>query len=251
MLALTPEQYVIEVGPGTGALTQVLIASGAQLTVVEIDTDMVKRLQRRWPALNIIQADILKFNLDSLLAGKKWRLVGNLPYNISAPLLAKLPGWRLQMQDALFMLQEEVATRIAALPGTKQRGRLSVLIQHGFTVTLQNRVPPEAFEPEPAVNSRLVYLQPRPKVEKIVNSGVFVWLVKTAFNQRRKTLSNALKGLFSKSSTSTSLIQLLANTAIDGQSRAEELSVTDFVRLANHLADQLELIHELSPVNQS
>lgn len=241
ILALKPEQYVLEIGPGTGALTQALIASKAQLTVVEIDTDMVAQLRRRWAGLNIIQADILKLDLDSLLAGKKWRLVGNLPYNISTPLLARLPSWRPQIQDALFMLQEEVATRIAALPGTKRRGRLSVLMQHSFTVTLQDMVPPEAFEPKPAVHSRLVYLQPLPKVAKIVNSNVFFWLVKTTFNQRRKTLSNTLKNLPGKLSANINLIQLLAGAAIDGQSRAEELSVADFVRLANHLTDQLEL----------
>lgn len=235
LLQLRPEQKVLEIGAGTGALTKILVDANVRLTAVEIDNRLVAMLGKRWPKISIIHADILKLDLPELLSGAPWRLVGNLPYNISTQLLARLPDCRQQMQDALFMVQEEVAVRLAASPGNKQWGRLGVWMQTGFHISMLSQIPPEAFWPKPNVNSRLVYLKPRIESDNILNTKLFLWLVKAAFNQRRKRIGNSLKTLQNALPSPVDITQLLADAGLSANSRAEELSVADFVRLANRL----------------
>ncbi len=228
---LAPEagQRVLEPGSGRSALTGRLLASKVALTAVEVDRDLVSRLRSRWPALKLIEADILEFELPVLEPGEKWRLIGNLPYNISTPLLGRLPLWRTRIKNALFMLQAEVAERLAAGPGSKKRSRLGVMLQHQFDIALYRRIPPEDFYPPPAVYSRMVRLTPRRDVPTLEDSSLFARLVKAAFSQRRKTLKSALRGMLPDPS------QLLNAVGISEGTRAEQLSVDDFVRLSNRL----------------
>lgn len=239
-LNLSPEQKVLEIGAGTGALTKMLVDADVRLTAVEIDNRLVAMLGKCWPQIDIIHADILKLDLPELLSGTPWRLVGNLPYNISTQLLVRLPHCRHQIQDALLMVQEEVAVRLVASPGNKQWGRLGVWMQNGFHISMLSRIPPEAFWPKPDVNSRLVYLKPRMESDDILNTNLFLWLVKAAFNQRRKRIGNSLKTLQTALPPHADLTQLLADSGLSANSRAEELSVADFVRLANRLHLKLQ-----------
>lgn len=233
-LAPKPGQNVLEIGAGTGALTRLLEQSGAHLTVVEIDGDLVQKLKSLWPDLHILHADVLQLNLGSLLADRKWRLVGNLPYNISTPLLARLPAVRQQMVDGLFMLQEEVALRLAASTGSKQWGRLSVLLQHCFDVEPLFTVPPEAFSPKPAVQSRLIYTRPKAKPAAIQDYDLFLQLLQVVFGQRRKMIGNTLKSL-TPALSADKLTELLTEIGINRRDRAEFISVDAFVQLTNAL----------------
>lgn len=246
-LAPKAGQNVLEIGPGTGALTRLLLATEATITAVEIDNDLIRALQKRWPQLKLIHKNILELDISGLFTdlptdapskNSQWRLVGNLPYNISTQILARLPALRMQIQDALFMVQEEVALRLAASPGNKQWGRLGVLMQHSFDVEMLFEVPPDAFRPKPAVQSRMVYLKPKQHVEEIIDKGTFSQVVRAAFNQRRKTLANALKPLASEFVSLKDPAKLLLDLKIMPNRRAEELSLQEFARLANRVAAQ-------------
>lgn len=236
---LSPQEgeQLLEIGPGDGALTGRLLGEKADLIAVEIDSDWVERLKHRWPKLKLIHSDILKLELPPLTADKKWRLVGNLPYNISTPLLARLPSWQKKIQDVLFMLQAEVAERLNADPGSRKRSRLGVMLQHGFDINMQELIPPEAFYPPPAVYSRLVQLKPKQNPLILKNPQLFAGLVKASFNQRRKTLRAALKRSAAFPS-SVDWAHHFKQAEVSGQSRAEQLSVADFVRLANNLCQE-------------
>ena len=201
-VAPRPTQQLFEIGPGQGALTAHLIdelGDASRLTVVEIDRDLAAMLRERWPELTLIEADVLRIDLAALLATAPdagWRLVGNLPYNISTPLLVRLFQHVGQIQDMHFLLQQEVVSRLAAEPGTKQWGRLSVVAQYHCKVQPLLAVPPQCFRPVPAVDSRFVRLTPR-RDQRLSDDALvsFDTLVRTAFQQRRKTLRNALRTL--------------------------------------------------------
>ncbi|CAC9441559.1 16S rRNA (adenine(1518)-N(6)/adenine(1519)-N(6))-dimethyltransferase RsmA [bacterium endosymbiont of Bathymodiolus sp. 5 South] len=211
---------LLEIGPGQGAMTLPLLECVKQLNVIEIDKDLIVMLRNlNKDNLIIHQGDALKFDLSTLTT--PLRVVGNLPYNISSPLLFHLLENRDKVVDMTFMLQKEVVERMVAENGSKTYGRLSVMIQAFFEVELVFIVPPESFEPAPKVDSAIVYLKPLTP-SKVSNTELFEKIVKAAFSQRRKTLGNCLKSL------------LLQNqTTIDLSQRAEMLKVEDFIVLTN------------------
>ncbi len=224
---------VVEIGPGLGALTEPLLQRLDALHVVEIDRDIVARLRQR-PApekLIIHEGDALAFDFGALAdaAGKKLHVVGNLPYNISTPLLFHLAQFAGRVHDMHFMLQKEVVERMVADPGTADYGRLSVMLQYRFVMDRLLDVPPESFDPAPKVDSAVVRLIPRSPEELTArDEAAFANLVAAAFGQRRKMLRNTLKSLADEA--------LFSALGIQPTARAEELPVADYIRLANALA---------------
>lgn len=233
--AIAPKtgETLVEIGPGLGALTQALLPHCDELHLIELDRDLVARLQQRYAAtaqLQIHAGDALTFDVHSLKqAGRALRVVGNLPYNISTPLIFHLLQQVDVISDMLFMLQKEVVQRLAAVPNTKDYGRLSVMVQFYCTVRALFEVPPEAFNPAPKVDSALVYLRPHAQKNTEVDAQVLSRLVAQAFAQRRKTLRNNLKGLLSE--------QAMQAAGVDPSVRAETLSVSAFVALAKVLTE--------------
>ena len=234
------DDYMIEIGPGLGALTKPLLKNLNHLNVIELDRDIIPKLVKNCvfdniankDKLHINEIDVLKFDFSALHSqliaqkgfDKKLRIIGNLPYNISTPVLFYLLKNRRLIHDMHFMLQKEVVDRIVAVPGTKSYGRLSVMIQAYFQTQSLFDVPPYSFEPAPKVDSSILRLYPIAQYEDKINDfPAFEKLVRQAFSQRRKTLRNTLKGL----RTSEQITQ--AN--ISPSQRAEELSVNDFVNL--------------------
>ena len=232
--AIAPNENdnIVEIGPGLGAMTKHLLPLVKSLDVIELDRDLIPKLEnicRDLGELKIHQADVLKFDFATLaLAKNSLRIVGNLPYNISTTLLFHLLQQIDYIQDMHFMLQKEVAERIAASSGTKNYGRLTIMVQYFCQVKILVQVPPQAFYPVPKVDSAVVRLVPHKKTAKPAkNIDNLEKLVKQAFSKRRKTLHNNLKGLI----TDEQLQQL----DIDPQIRAEKLEVADFVKLSNLL----------------
>lgn len=226
-----PGQRVVEIGPGPGALTVPLLRSLGDLDVVELDRDLVAALADRCRGLGELRihaADALRFDFRSLAGrGEHLRLVGNLPYNISTPLVFHVLEQSDCIQDMVFMLQKEVVERMAAAPGGKTYGRLSVMVQYRCSVRRLFTVRPGAFTPPPKVDSAVVHLQPRPAAVAAADEGLLSQVVAQAFSQRRKTLRNALSALADA--------DILRTAGINPGSRAETLSVDDFVRLANRI----------------
>jgi 16S rRNA (adenine1518-N6/adenine1519-N6)-dimethyltransferase len=193
-LAYCAADHVLEIGPGEGALTRHLLASSAQLTVIEIDRDLVAVLRDRFPGLAIIQGDVLRFDFTALLRSDL-RIVGNLPYNISTPLLLRLLELLPGLRDLHFLLQKEVVDRLAATPGTKDWGRLALVAQYGAAIEPLFDVAPHAFRPPPKVTSTFVRITPRPPPLPLRSRAAFTVVLRTAFQQRRKTLRHALQSL--------------------------------------------------------
>ncbi|RUA05190.1 MAG: 16S rRNA (adenine(1518)-N(6)/adenine(1519)-N(6))-dimethyltransferase [Gammaproteobacteria bacterium] len=211
---------LLEIGPGQGAMTLPLLEKLKVLNVIEIDRDLINLLKGfNKDNLVIHEGDALKFDLSALPT--PIRVVGNLPYNISSPILFHLLENRDKVVDMTFMLQKEVVERMVADSGSKIYGRLSVMIQAFFEVELIFIVPPESFNPAPKVDSAIVYLKPLVKTD-VKNMEIFQKVVKASFAQRRKTLRNCLKSLLTQEQTTINLLQ-----------RAEMLSVQDFITLAN------------------
>jgi 16S rRNA (adenine1518-N6/adenine1519-N6)-dimethyltransferase len=229
--AIDPKQddNLLEIGPGRGALTLPLLNYCEQLTAIELDRDLVPVLQHdaaQGGKLNVINADILKFDLQSLPRPKGLRIVGNLPYNISTPLMFHLMASISQIQDMHFMLQKEVARRIVAEAGTRNYGRLSVMIQYYCRCEYLFDVAPGCFTPPPKVDSAIIRLTPHTTPIVIVGDfALFSEIVRTAFSQRRKTISNSLKPILPPES--------LDACQIDRRLRAENLTLRDFANLAN------------------
>jgi 16S rRNA (adenine1518-N6/adenine1519-N6)-dimethyltransferase len=225
------EDVVVEIGPGLGALTFELIPKVGQLHAVELDRELAGRLERDTAAhehVRIHQADALKIDICALCPGQKVRLIGNLPYNVSTPLLFHLLRSLGCIRDMWFMLQKEVGERIIAVPGTKRYGRLSVMIQQCCRVELVLRVGSGAFRPPPKVDSamlRLVPLDPPPHA--VEDPGAFERIVRAAFSQRRKTLRNALMPLIEEAR--------MSEAGIDPTLRAGELEVGEYVKLSKLL----------------
>lgn len=225
-----PGQVLVEVGPGLGALTAPLLAGAGALTVVEIDRDLAARLRQRWPppALTVLEADALTLDWNALLPGASLRIVGNLPYHISTPLLFALLPVAGRVSDQHFMLQKEVVDRIVALPDTAAYGRLSVMLQFHYRAQRLFDVPPGAFTPAPAVTSSIVRLQPRAAAElPTVDRAAFARVVAAAFSQRRKTLRNALASLLG--------VEQIRAAEVDPAVRGEVLDSAAFVRLARQV----------------
>ena len=230
--AVAPQRgdCVVEIGPGLGALTEPLLQRLERLHVVEIDRDIVARLRKRYSPekLTIHEGDALAFDFGALgdSAGQKLHVVGNLPYNISTPLLFHLAQFAERVHDMHFMLQKEVVERMVAEPGTSDYGRLSVMLQYRFVLDWLLDVPPECFDPAPKVDSAVVRLIPRSPDELTVrDEAKFAALVAAAFGQRRKMLRNNLKGHVDEA--------LFERLGIAPTARAEELPLADYIRLAN------------------
>ncbi len=225
--------HLVEIGPGRGALTAPLLTQCPTLKMIELDRDLVTALQTKfahYPHCQILQSDALKFDFSTLFAASQpLRIVGNLPYNISTPLIFHLLSYVDHIADMHFMLQKEVVDRLAARPGNKHYGRLSVAVQYRCRVDALVAVPPHAFAPAPKVESAFVRLTPlRPMPFSANDPALLRRLVNTCFQQRRKTLRNSLKLL-----VSTELAETLD---VDLKARPETLSVADFVKLSNQLS---------------
>ena len=223
-----PGDNVVEIGPGLAALTGDLVARAGHVTAIEIDRDLAARLRERFtPAqLTLHTADALAFDFATL--GTGLRVVGNLPYNISSPLLFHLAAHDARIRDLHVMLQKEVVARMTAAPGTADYGRLTVMLQAKFRVGRLFVVPPGAFRPAPKVESAVARLVPlHGDKPAIADEALFARVVAAAFAQRRKTLRNALAALAGAPA--------LQAAGIDPSARGETLAVADFVRLANAL----------------
>jgi 16S rRNA (adenine1518-N6/adenine1519-N6)-dimethyltransferase len=222
VIHLSPEDRLLEIGPGPGALTDYLYGEPARYVAVELDRDLVAPLEARFPGLELISADILRVDLDAILDPPGWRLVGNLPYNISSPLLLKLFRHLPRIRDMHFMFQRELGARIGATPGSKNWGRLGVLTQYYCEVESLFDVPPEAFSPPPKVYSQVVRLMPRKELAP-VNLEAFSRVLQLAFSSRRKRIANGLKDLNID----------WQQAAVDWDARPDVLSLEDFLNLAN------------------
>lgn len=224
----TDNLNLLEIGPGKGALTLPLLRQYGKLHVVEIDTylaDDLAKLCRDYNGLEIHVEDALNIHLRSL-SDSPWQLIGNLPYNISTPLIFHFLGQSESIHSMLFMLQDEVVNRICASESTRDYGRLSVMVQSQCEVEKLFTVSPQCFSPVPAVLSAVVRLRPgAEKRNRILNFSIFEALVRDAFNQRRKTLRNALSGILQDLNTE--------NLPVDLGKRAENLSVDAYIDLAN------------------
>jgi 16S rRNA (adenine1518-N6/adenine1519-N6)-dimethyltransferase len=224
-----PDDRAVEIGPGFGALTAPLMQRVSVLHVIEIDRDIVAHLVAEFPPERLIlhEGDALKFDLSTL--GSQLRLIGNLPYNISSPMLFHAAQFAPLLRDCHFMLQREVVDRMAAAPGSKVYGRLSVMLQYRFAVEKLFEVPAGAFRPAPKVDSAFVRLTPHAVLPAMAqDEDLLAALVAKAFSQRRKTLRNALADY-------TSAEQLTA-LGIDPRLRPEAVSLAEFVRVANAVA---------------
>ncbi len=234
LLAVDPKpgDRLVEIGPGQGAMTFPLLDRHGALTAIEFDRDLLAPLTeqaRAHGALTLIHADVLNVDFTDLAGnGGPIRLVGNLPYNLSSPILFHALAHAATIRDMHFMLQKEVVDRMAAGPGSKVYGRLSVMLQAYCEVSALFTVAPGAFRPPPKVDSAVVRLVPRPAATvDIRDRRHFADLVRAAFGQRRKTLRNALQTLCDSDA--------ITAAGIDPQARAEQLPVTDFIRLANQI----------------
>ena len=218
-----PGQALVEIGPGLGAMTFPLLDRCKALTVIELDRDLAARLRKR-AGLAVIEADVLNVDFAALAtaAGQKLRVVGNLPYNISTPILFHLLGVCSQVQDQHFMLQKEVVDRMAAAPGSKDYGRLSVMLQWRYQIESVLDVPPEAFDPPPRVDSAIVRMEPLPADDSIDGARLGA-LVAVAFSQRRKILRGTLGRWIEQQGLQVDF---------DLQRRAEEVPVAEYLALA-------------------
>ena len=234
-LSPSPDDVFLEIGPGRGALTVPLAPRVRRVIAVEIDRDLVGVLQERLPpAVTVVQADFLEVDIDRLLAGEKpVRVVGNLPYNVSSPILFKLlHGARhgRVLADATLMLQKEVADRLAAAPGTADYGSLAIQVALLADVERVLTLPPGAFRPPPKVTSAVVRMRFRPPIVEVGSMEAFERVVRGIFLQRRKTLANALKPV--ADSFGRSAADLLAVAGLDGTKRPGELTLDDVARLS-------------------
>ena len=229
--AINPQRSdtVVEIGPGLGAITEPLMARVDHLHVVEIDRDLIARLKKQHTRerMTIHEGDALAFDFSTV--GRDLRLVGNLPYNISTPLLFHLADYVDVLHDMHFMLQKEVVERMVAEPGNADFGRMSVMLQYRFYLEWLIDVPPESFDPPPKVQSAVVRLIPKPVSELNAKSQEKLsQVVLTAFSQRRKMLRNTMKNLLSDAG--------FAELGIAPTLRPEDVSVEDYVRIANYLS---------------
>lgn len=226
-----PDDAMVEIGPGLAAMTRLLLESLRQLHVVELDRDLVARLKKIFAADRLIihEGDALQFDFTTIpvAPGRKLRVVGNLPYNISSPLLFHLTQIAPQVQDQHFMLQKEVVERMTASPGGKAYGRLSVMLQWRYRMELMFVVPPTAFDPPPRVESAIVRMLPIAQ-PLACDQGRLEQVVMKAFSQRRKVMRNCVAGMFTEND--------LIDAGIDPQARPETLSLEQFVALAHRLS---------------
>lgn len=258
VIAPEPGDVFLEIGPGRGALTLPLAASGAPILAVEVDRDLVADLTPLVPAnVTVVSGDVMKTDVLPFLTGlqpnlppspggappprRRYRLVGNLPYNLSTPILFRMLEWQQAtslFHDATIMLQREVADRLAATPGTKAWGALSLYLQIHARITTPMRLPPGAFSPPPKVHSAIARLQFHPPAIQIADHDVFDRLVRTMFSLRRKTLSNVMKALATGTPgawDAGGALAALASAGIDPQRRPETLTLDELAALTRDL----------------
>ncbi len=244
-----PDDILLEIGAGSGSLSSHLAPRVIRLLAVEIDSDCIPHLEKvlePFPSAVVIKGDILQLDLAELAApylnpDRQLRIAGNLPYNIATAIVEKLLHFGLPIRDMFFMVQLEVAQRIAALPGSRQYGFLSVQCQHCCDVQLAFKVSPACFVPRPQVSSAMVYFRPKPIDLDPAFESVFAALAKAAFSYRRKTLANSFARdpvLRSKSPA------LLSRAGIDGSRRAEQLSVQEYEHLARIYCNEFSVTRE-------
>lgn len=225
---IEPGEHIVEIGPGKGALTRYILEKTSNLTVIELDRNNCALLKEWFPGLDIINHDFLKMELKELLANsvERLRVIGNIPYNITSPIIFKLMDNRTIVKDAQLMIQEEVARRITAEPNNKEYGIPSILLNVFGSSKLLFKVSRNCFYPKPKVDSRIIYFDFSVSQEEKVNDIVFFRkLVKAAFGTRRKTLRNSLKNIDVD----------LSKTDIDLGRRAESLTINEFIELSNRL----------------
>ncbi len=227
-IAPQTDELLIEIGPGQSALTAPLAETGVELHLVEIDRDLTGRLARQFgdnPAVHLHLGDALQMDFADISGKRPFRLVGNLPYNISTPLLFHVLQWSNLITDMHFMLQQEVVKRMAASPGSKAWGRLSIMCQYHCEVAQLFRVAPESFSPAPRVQSAIVRLVPhREPPVRITSMDAFGRLLRQAFSMRRKTLRNSLRDLLD--------VRQIEGAGIDPGLRADALSLAQFAALS-------------------
>lgn len=228
------DDVIVEIGPGKGAITQLLADACDNLNVIELDRDLVPWLKVKFekhPNFQLFQADALQFDFAQLIRGDKpLRIVGNLPYNISTPLIFHLLSYANQVQDMHFMLQKEVVKRMAAQPGDSAYGRLGIMVQYYCAVEDLFDVPPTSFDPAPKVDSAIVRLIPHPQLPyPATHIKTLETLVNVAFQQRRKTLRNSLKQLLSA--------EQMESLPVDLSLRPEEISLPEYVAMSNLLGE--------------
>ena len=225
-----PELPALEVGAGTGVLTQFLLKNNHDLTVVELDKDSVKYLNEHYPALRnrIIEADFLKLDLSNLFPDR-FCVIGNYPYNISSQIFFKVLDYKDKIPCCAGMLQKEMAERIASRPGKKAYGIISVLLQAWYDIEYLFSVEPEVFDPPPKVKSAVIRITRNTRTTLGCDEKMFKTVIKTAFNQRRKTLRNSLKSLLGKENVISSLPVF--------DRRPEQLSVEEFIELTNRIEE--------------
>jgi 16S rRNA (adenine1518-N6/adenine1519-N6)-dimethyltransferase len=228
-----PEDNLVEIGPGLGALTAPLLQILDHLTVIEIDRDIVEQLRRDYPQNKLVIHSIDALQFDFSVLGANQRIVGNLPYNISTPLLFHLSRFSACIQDMHFMLQKEVVERMVAEPSTPDYGRLSVMLQYRFAMEQVFTVPPESFRPVPKVESAIVAMWPLGSdAPAASDEALFSRIVTAAFSQRRKTLRNTLSAYL----TNTDFNCL----GIDAGQRAENLTVQHYASIADYCLSKLQ-----------
>lgn len=225
-LNVSQKTRVLEIGPGTGVLTQFLLQNSLiDLTAIELDRESVNYLKINYPQLNLIEGDFLKLNLNNIFGSEPFNLIGNYPYNISSQIFFKLLDYRDQIPVCSGMIQKEVAERIASNPGKKTYGILSVLLQAYYEIEYLFTVNENVFDPPPKVKSAVVRLTRNQRTTIDCDEKMFRTVVKTAFNQRRKQMRNSLQSLISKDNP-------LLNNPIFTK-RPEQLSVQEFIELTN------------------
>ncbi|MEQ9545352.1 MAG: 16S rRNA (adenine(1518)-N(6)/adenine(1519)-N(6))-dimethyltransferase RsmA [Marinobacter sp.] len=229
-----PEDAIVEIGPGLGAITEEILAVNPALQVVELDRDLIPVLRTKffnYPDFRIHEADALKFDFSQLAGDKPLRIIGNLPYNISTPLIFHLLSYSGVVQDMHFMLQKEVVQRMAAVPGDNNYGRLGIMTQYFCKVQPLFEVSAGAFRPAPKVDSAIVRMVPHTTLPHPAKDlGTLQSVVRTAFNARRKTLRKALAGLVT--------VEQLQGLGINDGLRPENLGLSDYVAIADMLVDR-------------
>ena len=231
-LALSPGEVVLEIGPGIGTLTQMLALTGAKVTAVELDRrfiDILAKTMSAYDNVRVVQGDILNLNIRDVMDAGRFHIAGNLPYYITTPIVMKFLEDKLPVSRMVFMVQKEVADRMAASPGSKDYGALSVAVQYHTIPEKLFEVPSDSFLPPPAVDSAVILLRRREKpAVDIPSEAAFFRLVRAAFAQRRKTLTNALRG----SGIAVEAVSfMLAQAGLDGKRRGETLSLDEFAAL--------------------
>ena len=229
-IAPRKDDHIVEIGPGRGALTEPLLGAAGQMDAIEVDRDHVRLLEQRFSGKGLTMhcADVLAFDFRSI--GDRLRIIGNLPYHISTPILFAVDAVRDLVRDCHFMLQKEVVDRMGAAPATPEYGRLSVMLQHRWKIAPLFDVPPTVFRPQPKVWSSVVRMLPAQTVN-LRNANLYRRIVDAAFSKRRKTMRNALRELV--------LIEDFVACDIDPGRRGETLAVADFARLANQVSMRL------------